>query len=69
MRSGAVALRRVGNSWEITPARPDGYDRPWARTRAPPAASSASEPSAASHKPKSNPRDAAPKSSDLGPDD
>ena len=30
-RSGAIALRRVGERFEITPTRPDGYDRPWAR--------------------------------------
>lgn len=70
MRSGALALRRVGKSWEITPARPDGYDRPWARTRATGAApSSTSESSAAAPKPKSSPRDAAPKPADLGADD
>src|SRR5437667_426015 len=30
LRSGAIALRRNGAGWEITPARPNGYDRPWA---------------------------------------
>jgi hypothetical protein len=69
MRSGALALRRVGNSWEITPARPDGYDRPWARSRGATAAASASEPSTAASKPKPSQRDAAPKPADLGPDD
>ena len=69
IRSGALALRRVGNAWEITPARPDGYDRPWARTRAATTTSSASEPSTASPKPKPSPRDATPKPADLGPDD
>jgi competence protein ComEC len=29
--AGSVALRRVGSSWEVTMARPPGYDRPWAR--------------------------------------
>ena len=35
MRAGAMALRRVGAGWEITLARPDGYERPGAKTRAP----------------------------------
>jgi competence protein ComEC len=69
MRSGALALRRIGNSWEITPARPDGYDRPWARTRAIAAAPSSTSPNAASPQPKPHPRDASPKPTDLGPDD
>jgi competence protein ComEC len=30
-RLGAMALRRDGEGFEITPARPAGYDRPWAR--------------------------------------
>jgi hypothetical protein len=29
--SGAVALRRVGGSFETIVARPPGYNRPWAR--------------------------------------
>jgi competence protein ComEC len=29
--SGAVALRRMGKGFEMTPSRPAGYDRPWAR--------------------------------------
>jgi competence protein ComEC len=69
-RSGALALRRIGGSWHITPARPDGYDRPWARTRAAGATSSStSEPSTASPKAKSSPRDATPKPADLEPGD
>lgn len=32
-RGGAMALRRAGAGWKITTARPDGYDRPWARAR------------------------------------
>src|SRR5262249_28782842 len=66
LRSGALALRRSDNGWEITPARPDGYDRPWARTR-----KAASAPVAdhgqASRKPST--RDAAPKPADLEADD
>jgi competence protein ComEC len=34
-RSGAMALRRVGERFEITLARPAGYERPWARSIAP----------------------------------
>jgi competence protein ComEC len=29
-RSGAMALRRVGQGFELAAARPPGYDRPWA---------------------------------------
>jgi competence protein ComEC len=67
LRSGALALRRNGGAWESTPARPDGYDRPWARPRAVAAASSAPAPSAASPKPRA--RDASPKPADLEADD
>jgi competence protein ComEC len=70
IRSGALALRRIGNAWEITPTRPDGYDRPWARTRAASAASSStSDPGAAAPKPKPTLRDATPKPADLDADD
>jgi competence protein ComEC len=34
-RSGAMALRRVGEGFEITPARPAGYERPWTRAVTP----------------------------------
>jgi competence protein ComEC len=34
-RSGAMALRRVGEGFEITPARPAGYERPWTRSVTP----------------------------------
>jgi competence protein ComEC len=64
LRSGALALRRNGAGWEITPARPDRYDRPWARTRT---TASAAEHTAASPKPTA--RDAAPKPADLEADD
>ncbi len=33
-RSGAMALRRRGEQFEITATRPPGYDRPWARALA-----------------------------------
>jgi competence protein ComEC len=32
-RSGSLALYRLGNAFEITPARTSGYDRPWAPAR------------------------------------
>jgi competence protein ComEC len=70
MRSGALALRRIGDRFEITPARPDGYDRPWARTRAAASAPSSSptpEHSAASPRPTA--RDATPKPADREADD
>ncbi len=69
MRSGALALRRVDDGWEITPARPDGYDRPWARIRSP--AGSASTPSDQAAPPPRPPaaRDATPKPADLAPAD
>jgi competence protein ComEC len=34
-RSGAMALRRRGEQFEITATRPPGYDRPWARAAVP----------------------------------
>jgi competence protein ComEC len=34
-RTGAVALRRSGEGFAISAVRPQGYDRPWARARAP----------------------------------
>lgn len=68
LHGGALALRRNGNGWEITPVRPDGYDRPWARTRAAGAASSSTpEPSAAPRR--TTPRDATPRPADLEADD
>jgi competence protein ComEC len=63
-RNGALALRRVGKAWETVAARPDDYDRPWARAR--PRASDAetrlrpTQPAA---------RDATPNSDELEPDD
>jgi competence protein ComEC len=35
-QTGALALRRIGDRFEITAARPAGYDRPWARAMPPP---------------------------------
>jgi competence protein ComEC len=58
--SGAVALRRVGKGWDMTVARPPGYDRPWAPARKTAPASSTSAPP---------PRDATPNVEDLEPVD
>ena len=63
-RHGALALRRVGTAWELTVARPDGHDRPWARAAAPPNEASAAAPST-----RPAPRDATPNMEDLEPGD
>jgi competence protein ComEC len=57
-RAGAMALRRIGTGFQITPARPPTYDRPWA----PQAASPAPEPAGQS-------REAIPAVEDLVPGD
>jgi competence protein ComEC len=61
-RSGATALRRMGEGFEITAARPAGYERPWAR-----AIASRSDGPQASRAPSSQapPRDATPRGDDL----
>ena len=61
-RSGAMSLRRVGENFEITPARPAGYDRPWApaiRPRVEAAQASPSRPAGPQL------RDATPRAEDL----
>jgi competence protein ComEC len=63
-RSGAIALRRVGEGFEITPARPPGYDRPWARAAAP-SVDTLEVPRAT----RQQPRDATPREEDLEPGD
>jgi competence protein ComEC len=64
-RTGAIALRRLGEGFVMTAVRPAGYDRPWAR--APPtAAPLISSPTAV--RPKAAP-DATPRPEDLAPDD
>ena len=60
-RSGAMSLRRVGERFEITPARPAGYDRPWARSAV--SASGGSE--AATTTSRRQPSDATPRAEDL----
>jgi competence protein ComEC len=59
-RYGAMALRRVGDRFEITSARPAGHERPW--TRATPPAGEAPE---AGRSPTAQVRDATPRPDDL----
>ena len=61
-RSGAMALQRRGDGFEITPARPPGYDRPWARAAT--QASDAPEPRRAPSA-SAPARDATPRDEDL----
>jgi competence protein ComEC len=60
--SGALALRRSGDGFEITATRPSGYDRPWARALA-----QGIDGVDASRSPStgSQPRDATPREEDL----
>jgi competence protein ComEC len=62
-RSGALAIRHRAGMWEITPARPDRYERPWL---ARPALES---PAPAARSPKPANRDATPATDDLEPGD
>jgi competence protein ComEC len=64
-RSGAVAVQRVGQGFEVTPTRPPGYDRPWARPVAAPGEAEAGRPAPA----RAQPRDATPNVEDLEPGD
>jgi len=61
-RSGAMALRRVGQGFEITAARTAGHDRPWARAAVPPGDGSEA---VRSTPPRPQPRDATPREEDL----
>lgn len=58
---GAMALRRNGEGWDITAARPAGQDRPWARGVAT-AEETTTTPAARQQTP---PRDATPRPEDL----
>lgn len=60
-RSGALALRRTGQGFELVPSRPAGHDRPWAPAPMPATAAGPSAPLQAS--------DATPNVEDLGPGD
>jgi competence protein ComEC len=61
-RSGAIALRRVGEGFEVTPTRRAGYDRPWARAIV--RGGDTSEPGS-SRPAGTQPRDATPRAEDL----
>jgi competence protein ComEC len=65
--TGAVALQRIDNGFALTPARPPGYDRPWARAAPAAGEPAASLPTSATSRPAL--RDATPRTEDLGPDD
>jgi competence protein ComEC len=65
-RGGAMALRRLGSGWEVTAAKPPGYDRPWAKARARPSAEEASPGATPQRR---EPRDATPRAEDLQPGD
>ncbi|MEA2979440.1 MAG: competence protein ComEC, partial [Alphaproteobacteria bacterium] len=60
--SGAMTLRRHGEGFAISAARPAGQDRPWARTTA---AAEEATPTT----PRPAPRDATPRTEDLEADD
>ena len=61
-QTGAVALRRSGNGFEMTTARPPSYDRPWAQARPSRSRTSPSTPAR-------TPADATPRADDLEPGD
>src|SRR6266851_4750215 len=61
-RSGAIALRRLGEGFELTATRPAGYDRPWARTGARTGEGPETRPARPTSSP---PRDATPREEDL----
>lgn len=63
-RHGAVAIHRAGTALILVPARPDGYDRPWARALPAPDAVAA-----ATRSPRTRTRDATPGRDDLDADD
>jgi hypothetical protein len=63
-QSGAITLRRAGEGFAVTPTRPHGYDRPWARAIPPAAEAAAAAPGVS---PVS--RDATPRAEDLEPGD
>jgi competence protein ComEC len=65
-RYGAMALRRLGDRFEITAVRRSGYDRPWA-----PAVKSTSDAADVNRLPSRSPqpREATPREADLEPGD
>ena len=71
-RNGALALRRSGATWEVTAARPDGHDRPWARAARTPGPNSAPSTASPAGRPgtaRPQPRDATPQIEDLNVED
>ena len=64
-RLGAIALRRLGERFEITATRSAGYDRPWA----PAVAHGSDVPEPRRPAPDAQPRDATPRQEDLEPGD
>jgi competence protein ComEC len=70
-RTGALALRRAGEGFELTPTRPNGYDRPWARAAPEPGDASETSPPAAGTSTRTSatngtqPREATPRQEDL----
>jgi competence protein ComEC len=65
-RAGAIALRRIGNGFEIVTSRPSGYDRPWAASAE---AEGIEGSRAAVDRRVSQSRDATPHQGDLEPGD
>jgi competence protein ComEC len=65
-QTGAVALRRDGNGFSLTAARPQGHDRPWARA---PNATNTAQPAAGSVARRPPAVDATPRLQDLQPGD
>ncbi len=57
---GAASLRWTGDRFEVSVARPQGYERPWARGPRPPPATNVSRPAS---------QDATPRGEDLSADD
>jgi competence protein ComEC len=62
--SGALALTRAGDRWDMQAARPPGQDRPWARVAPRP-----EETAPSSRVARPTPRDATPRAEDLEPGD
>src|SRR5215210_3147916 len=64
--TGAITLQRAGDSFALTPTRPAGFDRPWARALPASDSSASTRPNPTARPPL---RDATPRSEDLEPGD
>jgi len=64
LRTGAVTLRQAGDGFAVTPTRPPGYDRPWARAIPSTGNAEGAVPGARPAQ-----RDATPRAEDLEPGD